>query len=312
MSRPSYSKLYVPPESHIEIAQYAKTLLVRGDCLGVLPTPVQHLYAVGNVQEVELDRATMASVFERFSQAAKNAISEIWSKVRGAADLKKRVVFIPQDDKKPRILFARAHELGHQTIPWHHVRREYLDDDRTLSPAISAQFEVEANLFAAEIIYQGDGFTRLMREYRVSFASVFELARLHGASTHATFWRFVQSHDESVAGLIYYPRGRRENLHSVQPELFIQNEIRSESFSARYGGLTFEGHLEPQHPWALARFKAEPVSGELPIPLHGRSETFLWEGFWNRHCLMVLVRRRTPGLRLLGSVLQRIRLPTAA
>jgi hypothetical protein len=308
MPRQPFSKLYVPPESHVEIAQYAKTLLVRGDCLGVLPTPVQHLYTVGNVEEVELDRAEMASLLERFSQAAKNTISAIWSKVRGAADLKRRVIFMPDDDKQPRMLFARAHELGHQTLPWHYIRSEFLDDDRTLSPSVSAQFEIEANLFAAELIYQGERFTRLAREYRPSFAAVFELAHIHGASRQATFWQFVQVHDDAVAGLVYYPRSRHDGLSSLEGDFFAQKEVRSESFSARYGGITFDGRLDPQHPWALARFEQRPACGELPMLVEGRAETFLWEAFYNRHCLMVLIRRR-PGLQLLGSVLQRLQLP---
>src|SRR2546426_2748644 len=134
MSRLYIPKLYVRPDSEREIARMAKGLLVRGDCLGILPTPIMRLYDVARVEEVELDRSETSSMWSRFSERARDVVMGLINQVRGAADLKKRVIFMPQDDSKPRILFARAHELGHQVLPWHYVNSDYLDNDQTLSP----------------------------------------------------------------------------------------------------------------------------------------------------------------------------------
>jgi hypothetical protein len=297
-------KLYVRPESELEIAQRVKTLLVRGDCLGILPTPIEHLYEVAKIKEVELDREEIASIWNRFSQAARGMVKGLLERVRGAADLKKRVVFMPFNDTAPRLLFARAHELGHQVLPWHFLNRDYLDDDHTLSPRIANKFELEANLFAAEAMYQGERFQELARQYRPEFASIFELSRLHGASSHATFWRFVEVHDEAVAGVVYYPVRRESSPDGIQTGLTLQNVVRSVRFRERYGCLTFNGHLDFRHEWALARLSnSQTVVGEMPLMVNGLAVPFLWEGFWNRYCLMVLVRRR-PVLRLVGGLIR--------
>ena len=96
MHRRALSKIYLPPESHVEIARYAERLLVSGGCLGVLPTPVEELYRVGNVEEVKLHQSDLASIFSNFSQRAKDAVTSLLSKIRGAADLRRRVVFMPR------------------------------------------------------------------------------------------------------------------------------------------------------------------------------------------------------------------------
>jgi hypothetical protein len=298
-------KLYVPPDSRPEIAQRARTLLTRGDCLGILPTPIEHLYDVAKIEEVEIDEEAMAFTWGRFSDAARNMVMGLLNKVRGAADLKKRVVFMPQNDTAPRILFARAHELGHQELPWHYLNHEYLDDNQTLSPRTKEKFEVEANLFAAEVVFQGERFRELAGQYRPEFASTFELARMHGASRHATFWRFVEMHDEPIAGLVYYPASPDSSPEGIQAGFVLQNIVRSTRFSNRYGQLTFDGRLDSKHEWALARLSdSEPVMGEMQLMVNGAAEPFLWEAFWNRYCLMVLVRRR-PALRLIGGLMRR-------
>jgi uncharacterized protein DUF955 len=299
-------KLYVRPDSEPEIAQRAKTLLIRGDCLGILPTPIEHLYDVAKVEEIEVDREEMVSMWGRFSKGARNMVMGLLSKVRGAADLKKRVVFVPQNDTAPRILFARAHELGHQALPWHCLNCDYLDDDQTLSPRIKDKFEVEANLFAAEAVFQGERFRDVARQYRPEFASIFELARLHGASNHATFWRFVEVHDEPVAGIVYYPACPDSRSNAIQAGFMLQNVVTSARFRERYGHLTFDGRLDFHHEWAQARLSGrQPVVGEMPLMVNGSVKPFLWEAFWNRYCLMVLVRRR-PALRLVGGLIRRV------
>lgn len=305
MSRLLIPKLYVRPDSAIEIAQRVKSLLIRGDCLGILPTPIEHLYHVAEVEEIELDRDEIASMWGRFSAAARDMVTGLMNRVRGAADIKKRVVFMPRDDAKPRILFARAHELGHQVLPWHYLNTQYLDNDQTLSPQIKDRFEVEANLCAADILFQGERFQDMARQYRPEFASIFELARLHGASIHATFWHFIEVHDDAVSGIIYYPVSKESSPLAVQAGFIMQNEVRSARFRKFHASLTFDGRLDFRHEWAQARLVArQPVIAEIPMMMNGCPEPFLWEAFWNGYCLMVLVRRR-PALRLVGRSIRR-------
>lgn len=304
-------KLYLAPDSHREIARLAKGLLVRGGCLGVLPTPVEQLYVLRDIEEVKVETSDLASLLAGFTQKARDAVKGVLNKVRGAADLRRRVIFMLQNDTQPRLLFARAHELGHQILPWHRVDPDFLDDDRTLSSSVSSLFETEANDFAAELIYQGERFQPLAREYRPSFAGIFELARMHGSSCHATFLQFVRAHDEALAGLVYYPSAPRGHVTTATPPDYrLQKRVLSDAFSARYAGVTFDARLEQSHPWLAARSAQKPIQGEHVVSVEDKAETLFWEAFFNRHCLMVLLRRK-PTLRLVGTVLNRIQLPRA-
>jgi uncharacterized protein DUF955 len=304
MSKLFTPKLYVRPQSETEIARKANGLLVRGDCVGILPTPVDQLYEIAKVKEVELDRSEASSVWTRFSERARQLVQGVINEVRGAADLKKRVVFVPRDDTKPRLLFARAHELGHQVLDWHYVNPDYLDSDQTLNSYWKDQFEVEANLFAAETIFQGQRFQDMARQYRPEFASIFELAARHGASRLAAFWHFVEVHDEAIAGISYYPVRKGSAPEDVQAGFNLHKVLRSRAFSLRYRTITFDGRLNFQHEWAQARVTTkDPVAGEILITVDGRTEMFLWESYWNSHSLMVLLRRR-PALISVGHLLR--------
>jgi hypothetical protein len=191
-------------------------------------------------------------------------------------------------------------------LPWHYLNRDYLDDDQTLCSRINDRFEVEANLFAAEVVFQGERFRDVARQYRPEFASIFELARLHGASKHATFWRFVEVHDESVAGIVYYPSRRDSSSQNIHPEFLLQNVVRSARFCERFGNVNFDGHLDFRHEWAQARLSVrQPVLGEMPLVVNDSTQPFLWEAFWNGYCLMVLLRRRPP-LRLVAGLIRRV------
>lgn len=296
-------KLYIRPQSEVEIARRANRLLIRGGCVGVLPTPIEQLYEIAKVKEIELDRSEAASIWSRFSKRARQLVMNVINEVRGAADLKKRVVYVPQDDTKPRLLFARAHELGHQVLDWHFVNPDYMDGPQTLSPYCKDYFELEANLFAAEAIFQGQRFRDMARQYRPEFASIFELATRHGASRHATFWRFIEVHDEPVAGIFYFPARRGWTPEAVEAGFTLQKVLHSSAFGLRYGSVTFDGRLNFQHAWAKARTAHEPVAGEMPINVDGRPVSFLWESYWNSYFLMVLLRRR-PALISMGRLLR--------
>jgi len=296
-------KLYNRPQSEVEIVRRANRLLIRGDCVGVLPTPVEQLYEIAKVKEIKLDRSEAASIWSRFTKRARQLVMNVINEVRGAADLKKRVVFVPQDDTKPRLLFARAHELGHRMLDWHHVNPDYLDSTHTLSQRCKDYFELEANLFAAETIFQGQRFRDMARQYRPEFASIFELATRHGASRHATFWRFFEVHDEPVAGIFYFPARRGWTPEAIQAGFTLQKVLHSSAFGLRYGAVTFDGRLNFQHSWAQARTAHEPVAGEMPLNIDGRPMSFLWESYWNGYFLMVLLRRR-PALILVGRLLR--------
>lgn len=78
-------------------------------------------------------------------------------KIRGLADLRDKAIYVPSD-KSPRELFVKSHELGHEVIPWHNIESGvpveiYVDDDASLSHDAERIFDIEANFYAAEVIF---------------------------------------------------------------------------------------------------------------------------------------------------------------
>src|SRR5262249_7033565 len=125
----------------------------------------------------------------QIAESARETFKATLQKVRGIADLRERAIYVPSDTRQRRRRFVQAHELGHQVIPWHSVNLGYRDDDLSLTDDAQELFDLEANFFAAEVMFQGRGFRTRVRDYAPSFDAVFRLADEHGASRHATLWR---------------------------------------------------------------------------------------------------------------------------
>ena len=190
-------KIVVRPESEPRLSEFAQKLLRRADATGVLPTPLDRLFEIAKVTNIA--ELPDESFLRTLSDKAKGIFKSAKQKLRGIADLRQRATYIPRDSNPARERFVRAHELGHQVIPWHDIDPTYLDNSESLSPDAKATFEQEANFFGAEIIFQGPGFRTLARDYQPSFDAVFVLSDQHAASKQSTAWRFVEEQDEAVA-----------------------------------------------------------------------------------------------------------------
>lgn len=66
-----------------------------------------------------------------------------------------------------RIRFSLAHEFGHYLIPWHYWERVYCEK-RPLHFESEYHLEVEANLFAGEVLMPYEKFMPLARDPKVS------------------------------------------------------------------------------------------------------------------------------------------------
>lgn len=299
--RRAFDRYYAKPQSCDEIARIAETLLVRGQCVDVLPTPIERLFEIARVEELVLPAPDERGFLTRLQSEAQQAFKIMVQKVRGAADLRRRVVYITPNDSKPRTQFVRGHELGHQVLPWHTINGGYVDDNTTLSQAVREVFEAEANLFSSEINFQGRYFLPRARDYRPSFSSVFELARLHGASYHATFWRFVEGQDSPTAGLIFYPSDIWDSRTQL-PIFRLWKVVRSPSFERRFGCIQFDDVLHGDHPWIAGFVNRSVAESTMNLVTERSKTTFMWESWWNCYALFVMLRKR-PTFHFVGQVL---------
>ncbi len=290
-------------ESAPEIIKIADRALKAAGAKGKLPTPIEEL-----IQVAQIDDEDTEGIVKRFlsslNEGGRALFRSSFQKVRGIADLRERAIYVPSDTA-PRERFAKGHELGHQLIPWHHIGAEkvssfYRDTDFTLSPVVRDIFDIEANFFASEVIFQGKRFSQRARDYKPSFEAVFLLADLHGASRQATLRRYIEAQDEVLAGISYLPSlyDRRDGL----PTLRSPRLIGSPGFNRKYGRIRLPSQIPPDHPWAQARTCNGISLGEIDLDCDGPLVRFQWQAWWNSYTLLVLLRRR-PSLGMVGRIL---------
>ena len=274
-----------------DITDLANSLLRRADVYGVLPTPIDQLYEFSQIDCLTFG-AEEQRRWARLREGARDVVRSMFQKLRGFGDLREKVVFVASDAPLARDRFVKGHELGHQIIPWHRIRREYVDDDHTLSPATRALFEREANFFAAEVLFQGELFSHRARDFTPSLDAVFTLAEVHQASRQAALWRFAEVHDYPVAAAIYYPyrtaAGGRDLSRWTR-----WRQLASPAFERRYPQVSLPRMLDAEHPFVDAARHRSIVQGDsvdqAGIPPGTKC---LWSSWWNRYALLILLSLR--------------------
>jgi hypothetical protein len=290
------------PDSSGSLEQIADTLLRRAGALGTIPTPIDDLVAAARLEDAHDLEPFVSRFLSRIAANAREAFLATLQKVRGIADLRERAIYIPTETSQRRRRFVQAHELGHQVIPWHSVNVGYRDDDLSLTGDAQELFDIEANFFAAEVMFQGKRFRNRVRDYAPSFDAVFQLADEHEASRHATLWRFVEEQDEIVCAVTFWP-----SIYTVDSSghavLRRGKIVASPTFLAKFGDLALPRELPATHPWVQARNERQPCEGDIKLTSGTDSRPFQWQAWWNSYCLFVLLRRR-PALSLVGDFIR--------
>ncbi len=292
------SPIFSRPDSEQNISAKASQLLKKADALGCLPTPIDDLIETAKITEISSLDELQDSFLSRLKNAAKETFKSAIQKVRGIADLRDRVIYIPRQDNPLRQVFPKAHDLGHQVLPWHTINPAYLDDDITLSPDIEDQWEKEANFFASEIIFQGDKFKTLARDYSASFNAIFKLADLHGASVQSTVWRYVEDQDETIAIAHYYPTNALDD--EGERVLKLWKTIPSTKFYKKYKNICLPTCLRTGHQWVAARDTSIVCDGKETLHCDENRYNFEWQSWWNGYTLFILLRR-APSLKIIRS-----------
>ena len=291
----------LPPESAEEISKYARKTLRSAEAVGKLPTPVDELLEAARVGNLKIDEDVKESFSARLTGPTKQAFNTMWQKIRGIADIRKRVTYVDENTSQPRILFTKGHELAHQVLPWHRLDPGYFDDDKILMGNTEELFDAEANFFSAEIIFQGDNFTRMVRDYTVGFETIFHLAQSHGASRHATAWRYIEEQDEAVALLAYWPWPNRFN-----PEIFhLGKSIASPKFLRKFNSIDIPQELTQNQAWVAAYDSSLLQNDMISLDCDAGTFRFEWEAWWNSYTLLVILRQK-PKLHLIRGLTERI------
>lgn len=198
----------------------AQRALQDAGVAGVVPTPLEPLRAIADVDEV-ID-------ISRLGELPPVPRPRFLRRLLGALHFKRKVILLDTNLPRTRTRWISAHELGHGLLPWHREENAYLDDQHTLSMAAVADQEREANLVAAHLLFQGAEYLRLATSYRHSLDVPLALADDFVVSRHASIRYFTEHHPSPTATAV-------ARLGPSRHWLRIYDAFASPSFIDEYG-----------------------------------------------------------------------------
>lgn len=256
----------------------------------VLPVPIAE---IADAAGLHRDSLYDIGAAEEVPPALRSILKKLPNLVLGALSIPERRIFIDRSMPAERSRFTEAHEIGHDAIPWHRDAY-YGDTSETLDHRTESALEIEANFFAAELIFGLERFNNEADEYRPSIDVPLGLNSTYGASAHATIRRYVEGSRREL-GLIV--AGRLPG-HSADLSVPIFSAHQSAAFEQRFGAL---------HPMVGRRLRASAYeslpelivdhvvhAAESSIVLdtqRGRMR-FKAEGFCNGRINLILLSRR--------------------
>jgi Zn-dependent peptidase ImmA (M78 family) len=207
VTRPDDSIL--DPHQLLTVQRHADRLLRNACAFGRFPTPINDLMAGAKLTVVD-DEALNEGFLRQFMKKARVGIETVksaLSKVLGLLDSNDRLVILDLTVPPPRVPFIKLHEAGHGTLP--HQSRVYQfihDCEKTLDPEITDLFEREANVFASEVLFQGDVFSTEAHDHKFGIRVPMDLAKKFGASNYSTFRRYVMTNPHACCSLFWNRR----------------------------------------------------------------------------------------------------------
>lgn len=292
MTRPDDSIL--DPHQLTTVQRHADRLLRNASALGRFPTPIDDLMAAAKLTVVD-DEVLNESFLRQFMKKARAGLETVksaLSKVLGLFDADERLVVLDLAVPTPRVPFIKLHEAGHGTLP--HQSRVYQfihDCAKTLDPEIKDLFEREANVFASEVLFQGDVFSAEAHKRMFGIKVPMDLAKKFGASNYSTFRRYVMTNPLACCVVVLEPLILdREGDFSAT----VRRIVASKSFHRIYDSESLFSGITRSHPVGPAipavgkrmTFQREIVL----VDRNGDERVCIGEAFDTKHQILVLVR----------------------
>ena len=169
----------------------AERALKKADAIGCFPTPVKAIMEAADVEEVE-DQILDHGFLYKMRRQAGSALYRAVSKVIGLFDAVGKLVFVDRTIHVFKQVFVRLHELGHSVLPWQREMYALVEtSEQSIAPDVAKTFDREANVFAAEVLFQVGGFSKDAAEMDFTLQTAVDLSDKYGASIHASIWEFA-------------------------------------------------------------------------------------------------------------------------
>lgn len=291
MQRPDDCSL--TPNQFARVRSEAERALREAGALGVFPTPVHQIMAVAKVEEVKEDVlnpgfiARLRSTVEQAGGALKRAVNKVMGLFHATAGL----VFLDQTLLAVKKRFVRLHEVGHGFLPWQRPMYALVEVcDRALDVEAAELFDREANVFAAEVLFQLDGFRDMAEGHPFSIWTPVKLAKTFDASIYACVRQYVSKNHRACAVLVLNPP---ELINGDGFRATLRRAIQSDSFTATFGRYGWKAVYTPDDEigalMPIIGYKSSGKRALVLTDLNGDRCECIAESFTQTHQVFVLI-----------------------
>jgi hypothetical protein len=208
-------------------AQAARFLAEYGFLTPPLP-PDQALEA----RKLEVTQLNLDDLLVKANLAAQDH-----KKIQAMLDTEERAVTFRAGLPIQQRNWGCLHEIGHEFLPW---QREilYFCPLLMLPIGVQKEFELEADIFAAEAFFFGERFPKYVAQGEWGLTTAIDLAdNVFGTSLHSTFVHYVENSETPCCLLVWRPTGHKDELWTPSDHsMSLQYYVKSPSF---------EGHIRP-------------------------------------------------------------------
>jgi hypothetical protein len=201
------ANLELSDEDIVQIRHQAHALLSKAGANDVFPTPVDRLVLAAGLR-VDNDFFTEGDVLKRMEAVPAERVKRARNALVGLVDILGGVIYVHPKVSLLNLPPLVLHEAAHACLEWQRSLYLYVQEDDACCIAndLKDQFELEANQFAWELIFQGGRFQREAEACTFSLETPVKLdeaAGLIGRLLH--FWtvHLFASIDGKQTNMIY-------------------------------------------------------------------------------------------------------------
>ena len=268
----------------------ATRMLRESDTLGFFPTPIEQILSTAKVKEVKdqvLDESFLREIRYKVSNSLKSALK----KVLGLFDAVSGLIFIDKSLYIKKQNFIRLHEVGHAYMPHQSSMYKVVEEcDYTLSPDVADQFDVEANVFASEILFQNDTFINEAVQSEFSIQVPLKLSKKFDASIYASIRQYVSKH--YLCCIVLVLNTPEFNFGDGFKSTFRRLES-SPKFKLMFSKQVWPEHFTANDPIGeMIPIGGKRMSGRKQLPLtddNGTIHEFTAEAFTNTYQVFILM-----------------------
>jgi hypothetical protein len=148
------------------------------------------------------------------------------------------------------------------------------------------KLELEANAFAADLIFKGDIFTIESNSMDISFESIIALATKYSASIQSTAWRFIEYSLYPAVFIVYEKTNSTWRIkYSIFSKQFLHKYLKSES-----GSLTDDNNED------VIKAEHQPlqiIKSECKVNFKNEKElAFNCEYFFNKFNVLSIIKEK--------------------